>query len=218
MADKSNSSQDSPPHDSSNPTISKQADFRYQEMVARKNNFNGYRFCPWCAEELLRREMDGHVRLVCSKSTCGFIFYHNPIPGAGVIIYTEKGMLLVKRAHPPRVGSWCLPAGYMEWAESPKEAAVRETKEETGLIVEIDSLFDVYSGDDDPRTNAVLTLYEAHIVGGKLEAGDDALEAEFFQLDNIPEDIAFVAHHQAIADLRSRVEAKTLTESKSTLG
>ncbi len=192
-------------------------DFCAEELMARKNNFNGYRFCPWCAAELVRRVLDGSPRLVCDAPDCGFVFYHNPIPGSGAIIYTDKGMLLVKRAHPPRVGSWCLPAGYMEWAESPKEAAIRETHEETGLIIEIDSLFDVYSGDDDPRTNAVLTLYEGHIVGGKLEAGDDAMEAVFFQFEDIPKDIAFVAHVRAIEQLKRKVETGELKPSKSNL-
>ncbi len=194
---------------------SRHANFCAKELMARKNNFNGYRYCPWCASELVRRELDGGSRLVCESSDCGFVFYHNPIPGAGSVIYTDKGMLLVKRAHPPRIGSWCLPAGYMEWAESPKEAAIRETQEETGLIIEIDSLFDVYSGDDDPRTNAVLTLYTGHIVGGKLEAGDDAMEAAFFQFDDIPKDIAFVAHVHAIQELRRRVEAGEVKPSGS---
>lgn len=190
-------------------------DFHPQELISRKNDFNGYRFCPWCAGELARQNRDGRTRLVCGRENCGFVYYHNPIPGSGVIIYTEKGILLVKRAHPPRVGSWCLPAGYMEWDESPIQTAIREAREETGLIIEIDSLFDVYSGDDDPRTNAILTLYEAHIVGGELEAGDDAMEAAFFQLGDIPRDIAFVAHQEAIANLRERVEAGTMTSSKS---
>jgi 8-oxo-dGTP diphosphatase len=196
---------------------SQRADFRPAELMARKNNFNGYRFCPWCAAELARRELDGRTRLICDTPNCDFVFYHNPIPGSGAIIYTEQGVLLVKRAHPPRVGFWCLPAGYMEWDESPKEAAIRETQEETGLIIEIDGLFDVYSGDDDPRTNAILTLYEAHIVGGQLEAGDDAMDAAFFTFENIPDNIAFVAHVLAIEELQKRVEAGVSTFSGSNI-
>jgi len=197
-----------------NPGKSKRA-FNARELSLLKNNFNGYRFCPRCAANLARLEIDGHERLVCESPDCDFVYYHNPIPGAGAIIYTERGMLLVKRAHPPRIGTWCLPAGYMEWDESPARTTVRETLEETGLIIEIDSLFNVYSGDDDPRTNAILTLYEAHIVGGEMKAGDDAMDAAFFQLDNIPDDIAFVAHREAIDDLRNKVAAGTLIPSKS---
>lgn len=198
-----------------NDSEKRSATFNPKKLTSLKNNFNGYRFCPRCAAKLLRREIDGHQRLVCEASDCDFVFYHNPIPGAGVIIYTEQGLLLVKRAHPPRIGSWCLPAGYMEWDESPARTAVRETLEETGLIIEIDSLFNVYSGDDDPRTNAILILYEAHIVGGELQAGDDAMEAAFFSLNGIPEDIAFVAHQDAIDYLRNKVADKTLKPSKS---
>ena len=45
----------------------------------------------------------------------------------------------------------------MEWQEHPGQTAVREVAEEAGLKIELLSLFDVYSGTDDPRTNATFT-------------------------------------------------------------
>lgn len=180
-------------------------EFDVDKLTTLKNNFNGYKYCPRCAVALKREILDDVERMVCQSGTCEFVYYHNPIPGAGVIVYDSRGALLVRRAHPPRIGSWCLPAGYMEWHESPEQTAVRETREETGLEVEIVGLFNVYSGDDDPRANAILTLYSARIVGGDLVAGDDASEVDFFKLDNLPKDIAFTAHRQALSDLRDQL-------------
>jgi ADP-ribose pyrophosphatase YjhB (NUDIX family) len=142
----------------------------------------------------------------CAQTDCGFVFYQNPIPAAGALVLKNGELLLVKRAHPPRIGWWCLPAGFMEWKEHPSQTAVRELKEETGLDVSLDELFNVYSGDDDPRTNAVLILYLAHETGGLLEPADDALEAEYFPFDKLPEKIAFFSHKQAIADYMRRLQ------------
>jgi ADP-ribose pyrophosphatase YjhB (NUDIX family) len=110
---------------------------------------------------------------------------------------------MVQRAHQPFVGDWTIPAGYCEWEENPAETAVRELKEETGLDVSITKVFKIYSGHDDPRTNAILVLYFADIIGGELRPADDALRADFFAWDEIPENIAFEAHRQALTDLKT---------------
>lgn len=157
-----------------------------------------FSYCPWCATELVIKITDGRERLRCPA--CDFIWYRNPIPAAGAIIQRDGNVLLVKRKYPPRVGDWCFPAGFMEYDESPVECCLRELLEETGLEIDITGLFWVYAGHDDPRSNAVLILYLAEIVGGKLTAGDDALEVEFFHPSEAPANIAFQAHREALSD------------------
>src|SRR5436189_249064 len=76
--------------------------------------------------------------------------------------------------------------------------AARELKEETGLRARIGELFGVYAGFDDPRARAILVLYMAERTGGRLAAGDDALEARFFPVDRTPRDLAFQAHRHAL--------------------
>ena len=181
------------------------SNFDAQKLMARKSKHNGYKYCPFCKSDLHEVVLDDTQRLACSNHDCDFIYYQNPVPAAGAIIVEENKILLVKRAHPPRVGDWCIPAGYMEWNEHPTQTAIRELKEETGLDVKLTSFFEVYSGDDDPRSNAVLMLYLAERIGGTLEAMDDALEVAFFDFDNLPENLAFEAHIQALKDYKERV-------------
>jgi 8-oxo-dGTP diphosphatase len=163
-----------------------------------------HKYCPWCASALAWKEHDGRNRLCCPK--CDFIWYRNPIPATGAIIYRNNQILLVKRKYPPRVGDWCFPAGFMEYDESPVECCVRELKEETGLDVTVRQLFWNYAGHDDPRSKAVLVLYLADIIDGEPVAGDDALEVRFFDLDDIPSNIAFKAHRDAIFDFKNFIK------------
>ncbi|OQX91911.1 MAG: hypothetical protein B6D58_05670 [candidate division Zixibacteria bacterium 4484_95] len=157
-----------------------------------------YIYCPWCATELVELVIDGKTRRKCPR--CDFVYYRNPIPAAGAIVEKDGKILLVKRKYPPYVGDWCLPAGFMEYNESPEQCCVREIKEETGLTVNLKSSFKTYSGDDDPRSHAVLVLYLADITGGDIEPGDDASEVKFFAMDKLPRNIAFEAHRRAISD------------------
>ncbi len=179
-------------------------EFNEARLYKLKANHNGYRFCPRCGSDLEERQMDGKARMACPDSKCGFVFYQNPSPAAGAIIIKDNSILLVKRLHPPYKDWWCIPAGFMEWEEHPSETAVREIREETGLEIELTEFFEVYSGDDDPRTNALLILYLARVVGGKLIAGDDASDAQFFSFEALPDKIAFVANRQALADYQKR--------------
>jgi hypothetical protein len=50
----------------------------------------------------------------------------------------------------------------------------------------------------------VLILYTAERTGGRLRAGDDAIDARFVPLSRLPRRIAFEAHVQAIEDFRQR--------------
>ncbi len=163
-----------------------------------------FRFCPICSTQLTTVHENGTPRLACSSAACEFIHYRNPAPAAGILLVEENRVLFVRRAHAPRIGYWSLPAGFMEWEEHPSQTAVREAKEETGLDVELTRLFEIYSGQDDPRTHAVLVLYEAKRLSGTLVAGDDASEVEFFPLIDLPEQIAFHSHRQALQDYLRR--------------
>jgi 8-oxo-dGTP diphosphatase len=160
------------------------------------------RFCLRCGTRLVSRDDHGRSRPTCPA--CGFIYYRNPAPAAGVLLQERGGVLLVRRRFEPAQGDWCVPAGFMEYGESPERCALRELLEETGLHARLTALFGVYAGFDDPRVRAVLVLYTAERVGGRLRPGDDALEARFWPLRRLPRRIAFAAHRRALEELRGR--------------
>jgi ADP-ribose pyrophosphatase YjhB (NUDIX family) len=167
-----------------------------------------FKYCPWCASPLENRRLDGRMRFACTS--CEFIWYKNPIPAAGAIIVSDNRLLLVKRKYPPGVGDWCIPAGFMEYNESAVKCCKREVKEETGLDIKIEKLFWNYKAGDDPRSMVVLVLYLADVVDGDLQPGDDAVEARYFDLENLPPNIAFSAHRKAIKDLKVYMETGRL--------
>ena len=163
-------------------------------------------YCPRCATAMVSADDHGTVRPTCPK--CGYVWYRNPVPAAGVVLVENGRVLLVKRRWDPRAGSWCLPAGFMEAGETPEQTALRELEEETGVIAQLTGLFGVYAGFDDPRVRAVLILYAGVSTGGTLRAGDDAIDLAWYPLDALPDDLAFASHRQALAELIERL-AKT---------
>ena len=159
---------------------------------------SGPKHCSRCGGELVMRDIDGRPRAVCTA--CSAISYVNPVPAAAVVVVQDEKILLVQRAIEPKKGRWSLPAGFVEIDETVRECAIRETKEETGLDVELDGIVDVVSVFDDPRYVCLLIVFGAHVVGGELEAGDDACDVGFFGLDELPP-IAFKTHGRIIEQL-----------------
>jgi 8-oxo-dGTP diphosphatase len=90
-------------------------------------------------------------------------------------------LLLVRRGRPPFLGRWALPGGFCEYGETTETCCARETKEETGITVEVGSLLGVYSDPRrDPRWHTVTVLYAARPVRGRARGSDDAAEARWF--------------------------------------
>jgi len=148
------------------------------------------KFCPLCGATLGTRVFEGRERPACTG--CSFILFRNPAcAAAGVVLDDQGRVLLIQRGIEPYRGSWALPAGYQEVDESPAQTACREVFEETGLEVVVTELLDVLYFPDDPRKPATSVVYRCRVTGGTLQAGDDARKAEWFSLDELPEDLAF---------------------------
>ncbi len=115
--------------------------------------------------------------------------YQHPFPTVDIIIEIEEGILMIKRKKPPF--GWALPGGFVDYGESLEEAATREAKEETSLLVELKGQFHTYSDPKrDLRQHNISTVYIAK-AKGRPEAGDDAKEVGIFGEDNLPTPIVF---------------------------
>lgn len=113
-----------------------------------------------------------------------------PLVGVGAIIIEGDRVLLVKRAHPPIQGQWSIPGGVLEVGEMIREAAVREAREETGLIVDPGELLGVYDRilrDPDYRVqyHYVLIDFLCRPIGGELVAASDAAEVRWFAREEL---------------------------------
>ena len=107
--------------------------------------------------------------------------------GGDAAIFNEQGhILLLDRID----GSgWCLPCGWVEPNERPADTAVRETREETGLEVEVRRLVGVFSRPADQTTglhsmSAVVHLCD--VVGGELALSHEGLALRYWPLDEVP--------------------------------
>jgi ADP-ribose pyrophosphatase YjhB (NUDIX family)/GNAT superfamily N-acetyltransferase len=140
----------------------------------------------------------GRQRPVCPN--CGYVLFKNPVPGVGVLVEINDGVVLIKRGHHPKKGRWALPAGFIEADESIEDAAVRECKEETNLDIELIEMFHVDSFPTDPTPQSgIIIFYRAKTIGGVLHPGDDAAETMIFPPDALPVNVAFRTHRAALA-------------------
>ena len=99
-------------------------------------------------------------------------------------------VLLIKRRNDPFSGCYALPGGFPEMDEPMIKAAARELFEETGIEgVELNPLAIFDKIDRDPRgRNIAIAFYGfASSDNSTLKAGDDAEEANWFPLDDLPE-------------------------------
>lgn len=113
-----------------------------------------------------------------------------PIAAAVAIVLREDAVLLVSRANPPDAGRWAFPGGKIELGETTEAAALRELREETGVVARADeviSAFDVFDRDADGviRRHFVLVAVLCTWIAGEPVGGDDAADACWFDLDEV---------------------------------
>ncbi len=156
-------------------------------------------YCTRCGAPLQFGPVEGEDRDRLACSTCGFVAYVNPRLVVTTIPVTERGdVVLLRRGIEPGYGSWAQPGGFLEVDETVGEAAIRETLEETGLVVEPGEIIGLYS-----RLEAavVVIAFEARIVGGEFRTNPEALEVVAFPPEGIPwPEIAFKTSQWALRD------------------
>ncbi len=171
-------------------------------------NRQDYVYCPFCGTELIVRMLFARRRATCPA--CGFVQFRDPkVAVIGLVTWHER-VLLIRRGVDPARGKWALPGGYMDAGEMPEDALARELAEEVGLQVSIRNLLRIFpmAGPDHVARGIVLA-YQAIPVTATLPAlccEDDASEAGWFTVQQLPADLAFESTHTLLADWK---EAKS---------
>lgn len=100
----------------------------------------------------------------------------------------ELNVLLIQRGNEPYKGRWAFPGGFMNMDETTAEAARRELKEETGLVVGDVRQVGVFDQvDRDPRGRVITVAYYAFMTDTpEVKGGDDAARAEWFSVSALP--------------------------------
>src|SRR5712691_3694574 len=101
-----------------------------------------------------------------------------PIVGVGAVIVDEGKVVLIRRRYEPLKGHWSLPGGMVEIGEALEAALAREMFEETGLVVDVGPVIEVFdriTRDEEQRVryHFVLIDYLCWPTGGTLRAGSD---------------------------------------------
>lgn len=170
-------------------------------------------FCSRCGAALRLGPLPAEDRDRLACAACGYIAYVNPRLVVTTLPVTASGeVMLIRRGIEPGRGLWAQPGGFMEIDETVHEAAIRETREETGLLVEPGEVVGLYTR---PEAAIVVIAFEARIVGGAPAVNPEALEIRPFAPDAIPwPEIAFRTSLWAIRDWVRRVRPDLETEAR----
>jgi ADP-ribose pyrophosphatase YjhB (NUDIX family) len=102
---------------------------------------------------------------------------------AGVVIKQDGKYLLVQEKQPRAYGLWNWPAGKVDVGESIEQAAIRETKEESGYDVRLIKEITIFHAE---AADTIKHAFEGKIIGGQLNfPQDEILDAQWFTLDEI---------------------------------
>ena len=119
-----------------------------------------------------------------------------------------RPIILIERANPPF--GWAIPGGFVDVGEIIEKAAVREAHEEVSLEVRLIALLGIYSDPArDTRGHTVTAVYVAEAEGTPV-AADDAKNCRVFNLNELPETLAF-DHAQVLSDYKKYRESGQVT-------
>ena len=157
---------------------------------------------------------------------CGARHWANPKPSASALVVTAGRLLLIRRALPPGRGCWDIPGGFCNPGEHPIDTAVRETLEETGLLVAIIGFLGIWldeypssapqTGDSEAVVNIYYNAVPLDPTGARQPlspAPVEAFEARWFLAASPPTRLAFPGHTHVLLAWRRAFEAGQLRTS-----
>ncbi len=96
-------------------------------------------------------------------------------------------VLLIERGNEPFKGAWAFPGGFLNMDETTEQGALRELKEETGLVLHHIKQVGAFSEvNRDPRTRVITIAFYAMTKISEVQGGDDAAKAQWFALNKLP--------------------------------
>ncbi|MDD5135375.1 MAG: NUDIX hydrolase [Phycisphaerae bacterium] len=119
-----------------------------------------------------------------------------PMVTVDAIVFNTSGtkakVLLIKRGNEPFKGQWAFPGGFVDMDEELKTAAARELAEEAGLNgVELSQFYTFGKVGRDPRGRNITVVFIGTTEKTEIKSGDDAADAQWFDIDKLPSDMAF---------------------------
>lgn len=140
--------------------------------------------------------------------------YPRPAVTVDIVIFRKKTgvpeVLLIRRKHPPFMGKWAIPGGFVDMEEHIDDAAARELAEETGLAGITLHQFHAFGAiGRDPRHRTITIAYYGflHNPDTAVKAGDDAAETGWHSLESLPP-LAF-DHADILAKARETFEKES---------
>lgn len=117
--------------------------------------------------------------------------YPHPAVTADCVIFgyddNNIKVLLIQRGNEPYKGHWAFPGGFMNIDETAEQCALRELEEETGLKdVKVEQFYTFTDVNRDPRERVISIAYFGKIQLSNVKGSDDADDAQWFSLDEIP--------------------------------
>ncbi|MDE6192932.1 MAG: NUDIX hydrolase [Muribaculaceae bacterium] len=137
--------------------------------------------------------------------------YPHPAVTTDCVIFGFDGeelkVLLIERGITPYKGHWAFPGGFLNPNETAEEGARRELREETGLdSAHIEQLHTYSTPDRDPRERVITIAYIALVRIQDVRGGDDAADAGWFPVENVPP-LAF-DHGEILRDALRRLRER----------
>jgi len=113
-----------------------------------------------------------------------------PICAVGAIVFRGDSVLLIQRGKPPAQGKWSIPGGAVRLGESLEDAVIRELREEVKLEVRpvgVGKVIDRIYTDSEGKIayHYVIIDYVCEAGAGQLQAGSDASDAGFLEIEKL---------------------------------
>lgn len=174
-----------------------------------------YFYCPFCGSSLEKKVRGDYWHYTCQN---GHLVYENSKPAVGALIEDDRSrVLLTRRAHQPYQGHWDIPGGFLEVGELPEDGIRRELNEELNITSVISlEFYDHVIGQYGPNGDNVLNIFFVTKVDlANISVHDDVDAYQWFELDNLPENLAFPINRIVLEKYCKTKRSQTMIEKTS---